>query len=412
MSFSFREKALERLQRYVRIPSASNPDSPTSPSSNEQLEFGRVLAREMIDLGLTQVQQDSFGCVTATLEATGNAKGPTIGLIAHLDTFPGACGVGVEPQLHRDYAGGEIVINRERRVSLSPDRTPELKHCIGHDIVTASGNTLLGADDKAGIAIILTTAEYLLANRDLPHARVRIAITPDEEIGRGVQHFDVPGFGADFAYTIDGDVIGSVEDENFNADGLRIEVEGRSTHTGTAKNVMTNAMRVAADIVSGWPHSRWPETTEGREGFIFFERLEGNVERAVVQGLVRDFDLAGLRALEAHLEAIVAEKRLRYPQAGITLSFQEQYRNMKQVLDQHPDVLERLVRAMRQEGIEPIRKPIRGGTDGARLSFRGLPTPNLFTGGGNFHGPEEWVSVHGMEAAAKVLVRSLTSEAV
>ena len=410
MEFPFRDKVLERLDRYVRIPSPSNPDSESSPSTEEQLAFGRVLAEEMRQLGLSEVVHDEHGIITATLAATNGVQAPTIGLIAHMDTYPGASGSGVVPKVHSNYAGGDIVIDSATRLVLTTKQNPELLSCVGHDIVTASGKTLLGADNKAGIAIILTAAEYLLHNPQVAHGKIRIAITVDEEIGRGVNNFDVAAFGAELAYTIDGDVLGSVEDETFNADSLKIEIEGRSTHTGTAKNVLVNAVRIASDIVASWPEWKLPETTAGRDPFIYFERMEGTGERMVLQGLVRDFTIEGLAALEEHLQAIVAEKQVKYPGAKITLTFTEQYRNMKEILDQHPAVLDRLLKAMQREGVVPIKKPIRGGTDGARLSFMGLPTPNMFTGGANFHGPEEWVSVQGMEQASKVVVRLVSAD--
>ena len=408
MSFPFRDRVFERLDRYVRIPSPSDPDSETAPTTEAQLAFGKILAEDLRKLGLSDVVHNKHGIIMATLPASEGVDAPTIGLIAHMDTYPGVPGDGVVPRVHEKYDGKDIVIDDDAGLVLSPKECPDLLACVGHDIVTASGKTLLGADNKAGIAIILTAAEYLLNNPDIKHGKVRIAITVDEEIGRGVDNFDVAAFGADFAYTIDGDVVGTLEDETFNADSVKILIEGRSTHTGTAKNLLVNAVRIGSDIVASWPEWKLPETTEGRDPFVFFERMEGNVERVEIRGLVRDFTLDGLKALETHLEAIVAEKRERYPGAKIKLTFEEQYRNMKQVIDQHPEVVERLLDAMREEGLQPDQKPIRGGTDGARLSFLGLPTPNMFTGGANFHGPEEWVSVQGMEIAAKVVVRLLT----
>lgn len=412
MDSSFAPSTLERLQRYVRIPSPSDPNGNMSPTTEAQRVFGRMLVEELRDMGLTDVVHTDEGIVMATLPATPGAQGPTIGLIAHMDTFPGVSGEGVEPKVHRQYAGGDITIDASKGIILTPDRYPDLLHCVGHDIVTASGNTLLGADDKAGVAIIMTTIEHLLRNPDIPHAKVRIAFTVDEEIGRGVKDFDVKAFDADFAYTIDGDVIGTVEDETFNADSLKVDVVGRSSHTGTAKNVLVNAVRIASDIVASWPEWKLPETTAGREPFVIFERFEGNIERAVVHGLVRDFTLPGLRDLESHLAAICEEKRHKYPGASITVTFTEQYRNMKEILDRHPESVDRLLAAIRAVGLDPVRKPIRGGTDGARLSFMGLPTPNMFTGGANFHGLEEWVSVQGMATAAQVLVRLLSTSSV
>jgi len=366
--------------------------------------LGKILAKEMQSIGLKEVLVDKFGYVTGTIPSNSPRKVPVLGLLAHLDTSDGASGQNVKPQVHKNYDGKDIVISRRQNVILSPKESPELLECIGHDIVTASGGTLLGADNKAGISILLTFAEHLIKNPHIQHGKIRLAFTPDEEIGRGVDHFSVRKFGADYAYTVDGDVAGTVENENFNADGLTLTIQGKNYHPGLGKNLLINAVRVAADIMNSWPENKLPETTEKREGFVFFMSCSGSVEEASVKGIVREHDLKKLKVLEEHLAAIVEEKKRKYPGATIHLEFKKQYRNMKQILDKHPKAMERLLAAMKAEGIEPVIKPIRGGTDGARLSFMGLPTPNVFTGGSNFHGKYEWVSLDGMEKAVRVLI--------
>jgi len=310
----------------------------------------------------------------------------------------------LRPQLHKAWKGGDIVISRKHGVILNEKNCPKLSLCKGDDIVTASGDTLLGADDKAGLAIIMTTAEYLLKHTEIPHGTLKIGFTPDEEVGQGVKYFDVKAFGADYAYTVDGDVAGSIEEETFNADSVVIKVAGKSVHPGSAKNAMANATRIVADIVSSWPENMIPEATAGHEGFIMFMDIAGETEKGEVSGIVRDHDLKKLKAMERQLEAIVAAKRLKYPLARIDLAFREQYRNMKEVIVKHPLVMANLKAAVKQAGLEPRVKPVRGGTDGARLSFMGLPTPNIFTGGYNYHGRYEWVSLDGMNKSAEVVV--------
>lgn len=393
-----------RFERYARIDTQSDENSRTFPSTKKQLVLAKVLAAELKRMGAKKVKLDKYGYVTAELPATANGKHPAIGFLAHMDTSPAASGKGVRPQIHKAWKGGDIVISRRHGVILNTKNCPELAGCRGEDIITASGDTLLGADDKAGIAIIMTAAEYLLKHKEIPHGTLKIGFTPDEEVGQGVKFFDVKAFGAAAAYTFDGDVAGAVEEENFNADGIKIAIEGKSVHPGTAKDAMANAARIAADIVAGWPENLLPETTAGREGFIMFTDISGGTEKAEISGIAREHDLKKLKAMERQLEAIVAAKRLKYPLAGIDLKFTEQYRNMKEVIVRNPDVMKKLLAAVRKAGLVGHVKPVRGGTDGARLSFMGLPSPNVFTGGYNYHGRYEWVSLDGMNKSAEVLI--------
>jgi len=356
-------------------------------------------------VGLKNVHLDKNGYVTGDLPGnTAKKSAPAIGFIAHFDTSPDASGKGVKPQLHKNYCGGPIVVNKKLGVTIDPKDAPGLADCIGEDIVTASGDTLLGADNKAGIAIILTAISYLKDNKDLKHGPIKVGFTPDEEIGRGADKFDLKRFGAKYAYTVDGDVAGTVEDENFNADGLSITIKGKSVHPGTAKNIMANAVRIAADIIAAWPENMLPETTENREGFVMFTGCEASIEEAKIKGIVREHDLDKLHAMEELLKAQIALFAKKYPAAEIKLELREQYRNMKSVLDKHPQVMEHAIAAIRAEGMTPIQKPVRGGTDGARLSFMGMPTPNIFTGGCNFHGKHEWVSIDGMAKAVRTVL--------
>jgi tripeptide aminopeptidase len=369
-----------------------------------QLTLARMLATELKRVGAKKVVLDKYGYVTAEIPATAKGRIPVLGFLAHMDTSPDVSGKGVKPQLHKNYRGGKIVISKKLGVVLAPKTCPELLLCRGEDIVTASGDTLLGADNKAGLAVIITAAEHLIRHPEIRHGKIKIGFTPDEEVGQGVKYFNVKKFGADAAYTFDGDIAGAIEEETFNADGVKIHIRGKSTHPGTAKNALANSVRIAADIVSSWPESRLPETTEKREGFIMFTDLKGGIESAEITGIVRDHDLRKLAEMEKHLAAIISEKRLKYPLAGIKLEFTEQYRNMGPVIARHPKVMANLIAAVKKAGLTPRIKPVRGGTDGARLSFMGLPTPNVFTGGCNFHGRSEWVSLDGMQKSMTVLL--------
>ncbi|MBU2530723.1 MAG: peptidase T [Elusimicrobia bacterium] len=401
---NFKKELYLKFTRYIAIDTKSDPDSKTYPSTKGQKVLGALLLKEMKALGVKKVQMDKFGYVTGELQGNIKKKNPIIAFMAHMDTSPDASGENVKAKVHSSYKGGNIVINAKKGIILSPIECPELLACKGEDIITASGDTLLGADNKAGIAIILMAIQYLIENPQIKHPTIKIAFTPDEEIGKGVNFFDVKKFGADIAYTIDGDVAGAIEDETFNADGFKIKITGKSVHPGTAKNSLANASRIAADIISSWPENILPESTSGREGFIMFTSVNGEIEHAEIRGIVREHDIRKLNILKTHLKAIVNEKIIKYPLANIQIDFTEQYRNMKKVISRFPEIMENLILAVKDAGIKPIIKPVRGGTDGARLSFMGLPTPNVFTGGFNFHGRYEWVSLDGMQKSTEVML--------
>jgi tripeptide aminopeptidase len=396
---------LERFLRYVRIDTQSRRDRTGSPSTPGQLELGRVLVSELRDAGLGDASLDDNGYVVATLAGRdGWANGEAIGLIAHMDTSPDAPGHGVEPIVHRAYDGGVLALPREGTV-LDPAAIPELVAKTGHDIVTSSGDTLLGADDKAGVAEIMAGVAYLAAHPDLPRPTLRIAFTPDEEIGEGATLFDIERFGARCAYTLDGSELGELQDETFSAFEAVVTVRGVEVHPGQATGKMVNALRLASRIVSALPPELTPEATAGRDGFIHPHELTGTPGKATVRLIVRDFDDAQLDHHVALLERTAREVVEAEPRARLDVSVREQYRNMGSVLRQVPEVTDAAEAAIRAEGIEPIRRPIRGGTDGSKLSAMGLPTPNIFTGGHEYHSVREWASVQDMAAAAAVVVR-------
>lgn len=395
---------LQRFQRYVRIDTQSERDRTSSPSTPGQLELGRVLVRELREAGIDEAELDPNGYVTATLRGT-EPDAPVIGLVAHLDTSPDAPGSGVEPLVHRNYDGGviELPVDGTR---LDPAAIPELVAKRGHDLVTASGDTLLGADDKAGVAAIMTAVAHLAAHPELPRPALRLAFTPDEEIGEGATLFDIGRFGAVCAYTIDGSELGELQDETFTASEVIITVRGVDVHPGQATGKMVNALRLASRIVAALPsETLTPETTAGREGFIHPYELTGTAGRARIRAIVRDFDD---ELLERHIQLLraTAEKVVgAEPRARLELETRPQYRNMRRYIEAVPQVVEAAEAAMRAEGIEPLRRPIRGGTDGSRLSEMGLPTPNIFDGGHEYHSVREWASVQDMAAAAATIVR-------
>jgi tripeptide aminopeptidase len=398
---------LERFLRYVRYDTQSNERSTTYPSTDNQLVLLRDLAAELRELGLADADIDSYGYVTATIPATRGAAAdaPTIGLIAHVDTSPEMSGAGVTPIVHHGWDGRDLVLPDDPTAVLRLAQNPALAEQIGHDIVTASGTTLLGADNKAGVAEIVTAAEYLMTHTDVPHGPVRIAFTPDEEVGRGTAHFDVERFGARYAYTIDGGSRGEVESESFSADALTATFVGFNTHPGYAVGRMINAIKVAADFIARLPADRLsPETTDGYDGFVHPYVVQASVERTSVRLLIRDFTRGGLLEKEAQVEALARAAVARFAGARVELLVEESYRNMREILDQHPHVVECACEAVRQAGLEVRRRVIRGGTDGSKLSFMGLPTPNLFAGEHNFHSRLEWVSVQDMEKAVDVIV--------
>lgn len=398
---------LERFGRYVRVGTQSDRDGEGSPSSARQLDLGRVLVDDLLALGLSDAVLDDDGYVYATLPAPISAVDgpvPVVGLIAHMDTSPDAPGDGVEPIVHRAYDGGRIELPRGGTV-LDPDEIVELSDHVGHDLVTSSGDTLLGADDKAGVAAILTAVAHLLAHPELPRPTLRLAFTPDEEIGRGAHRFDVEGFGALCAYTVDGSEVGELQDETFSATEGIVTIEGHEVHPGFATGKLVNAARLAAEIVAALPADLTPERTSGRDGFIHVYEVQGGASHAVVRTILRDFDDELLAAHGEVLRRTVDQVMAREPRARATVEITAQYPNMRRYVDEFPQVTDAAELAIRAEGLEPLRTSIRGGTDGSQLSAMGLPTPNLFTGGHEFHSVREWASVQEMAAAAATLVR-------
>jgi tripeptide aminopeptidase len=398
--------ALERFLRYVTIDTRSDETSSSCPSTPGQLTLLRLLVDELHALGITDAALDDHGYVMATIPATdGMAAAPVIGFIAHVDTSPEMPGADVRPIVHRNYDGSDIVLPDDAAAVLRASENPALASQLGNDIVTASGRTLLGADDKAGAAAIMAAAEYLMSNPEVAHGGVRIAFTPDEEIGRGADHFDVNKFGAVCGYTVDGGSVGELEYESFSADAMTVTFHGFNTHPGYAKDRMVNAIKLAAEFIVRLPQDGMsPETTDGYEGFVHPYVVNASVQQTSVKLLIRDFATSRLKQKEALVERLAYEVVAAEPRAGVEFKIEPSYRNMREVLDGHPDVVERARDAMRRAGITPIEKPIRGGTDGSRLSFMGLPTPNIFAGEHNFHSRLEWVSAQDMDKAVQVIV--------
>jgi tripeptide aminopeptidase len=396
---------LERFLRYVRIDTQSRRDRRSSPSTPGQLELGRLLVDELKQAGLTDAALDDNGYVVATLPGNDGSGGEAIGLIAHMDTSPDVSGHGVEPIVHRSYDGGVLSLPRED-TRLDPASMPDLAGKVGHDIVTTSGDTLLGADDKAGVAEIMAAVAHLAAHPELPRPTLRVSFTPDEEIGEGATLFNIKRFGARCAYTLDGSDLGELQDETFSAFEAVLTVRGVEVHPGWATGKMVNALRLAARIVSALPaDTLTPETTGGRDGFIHPYELTGTPAKAELRLILRDFDDDQLDRHVALLERTAREVVSAEPAAQLDMTVHEQYRNMRRVLSAVPEVTDAAEAAIRAEGIEPVRLPIRGGTDGSRLSEMGLPTPNIFTGGHEYHSVREWASVQDMAAAAAVIVR-------
>jgi len=395
----------ERFLRYVQVDTQSDPNSPTCPSTEKQKDLGNLLVNELQALGIADAHLDEHGYVYATIPANTDKPVPVICFCAHMDTSPDCSGYNVRPIVHRNYQGGALTLPDDPSVVIRPEDHPDLPNQLGNDVITASGTTLLGADDKAGIAEIMTAAEMFMQHRDIRHGAIKLLFTPDEEIGRGVDRVDLKRLGAAFAYTVDGETAGTIEDETFSADGVTVTVSGISVHPGFAKGKMLSALKVAAEIVAGLPKDRLsPETTDGRDGFVHPVAFSGGVEQAVIELIIRDFDDQLLTRHEAELKALVQAVVARYPGAGYRFEVREQYRNMKQVLDRYPQVMEIGMEAIRRAGMTPRRRSIRGGTDGSRLSFMGLPCANIFAGGHAFHGRQEWISVQDMERAVRTVL--------
>jgi len=404
-ALSFTHTVTERFLRYVVIDTQSDPASPTCPSTEKQKDLGRLLAAELREIGLSDAHLDDHGYVYATIPANTDKRVPVICFCSHMDTSPDCTGANVRPQIVRDYQGGDIVLPADPSQVIRFAEHPALAHQIGHDIITSDGTTLLGADNKAGVAEIMDAVHFLLKNPQIKHGTIKILFTPDEEIGRGVDRADLKKLGAEFAYTIDGESAGQIEDETFSADAATITIEGVSTHPGFAKGKMEHAIKIAAAIVDRLPKNTCsPETTEGREGFLHPIGLSGTLETARLGLIVRDFTEEGLREKERLLENIVKEVMSDYPRSTTRIDIKQQYRNMKQVIDRHPQIVDYAVEAIRRAGLNPVKTSIRGGTDGSRLSFMGLPCPNIFAGEHAFHSRLEWVSRQDMEKAVQTIV--------
>ncbi|MFN4205974.1 MAG: peptidase T [Agrobacterium albertimagni] len=397
------DTVLDRFLRYVVIDTQSDPASQSQPSTEKQKDLGRLLVAELLALGLTDAHLDEHGNVYATIPSNTDREVPVICFCSHMDTAPDFTGKNVKPQLVRNYQGGDITLTGDTSQVIRVASHPQLNNQIGNDIVTTDGTTLLGADDKAGVAEIMTAAAHLMSNPDIKHGTIKVLFTTDEEIGRGADKVDLEKLGARFAYTLDGSTVGEIENETFSADGVVIEITGVAMHPGYAKGKMENAIKAASDIVARLPRDIAPETTDGRDGFIHPVDISGSMESAKLQLIVRDFTEAGLKEKEELLEKITQEVMATYPGSSHTLTVKHQYRNMRQVLDRHPEIMENLEEAVRRVGLEPVRHSIRGGTDGSRLSFMGLPCPNIYTGGHAYHSPLEWVSVQDMEKAVETI---------
>jgi tripeptide aminopeptidase len=400
------ETALNRFLRYAKIDTQSQEDQSTVPSTRKQLNLASLLAKELVALDAQNVRVSEFCIVYATVPGNlaDNSKVPVIGFISHMDTSPAVSGENVNPIIHKNYQGGDIVLPKDPSQVITVAKNPVLKEMIGEDIITADGTTLLGSDDKSGIAAIMTMIDTLRRNPQIKHGTIAVAFTPDEEVGGGIDKFDVKGFGAQLAYTVDGETLGEISNETWSARTATVTFQGKSTHPGTAKGIMINAVYAIADYLGRFPHDMLPETTEGRVGFVHPYTGVLDVESSSLKILLRDFDLSELDAKEKLLRDMVAQTQARFPEVKVSIEVKENYKNMKEVLKSYPELTDNAIEASRRAGLKPFIKPIRGGTDGSNLTFRGLPTPNLFTGGQNFHGKLEFNSRRGLEKTTETLV--------
>lgn len=395
----------ERFVKYVQIDTTADPNSTSFPSSEIQKNLGRVLVDELKTMGINDAEMDEWGYVFATIpNNTNNPNLPTICFCSHMDTAPDCSGTNVKPIVHRNYDGNPITLPDDTTQVITTDKHPYLKQKIGDDLITASGLTLLGADDKAGITIIMDFAHHIINNPEIPHPTIRILFTPDEEVGRGVDHLDMEKLNADFGYTLDGGVLGSLEDESFSADAVKITIEGISAHPGYAKGKMVNAMKVASEFVASLPKDSWsPETTSDREGFVHPVAINGGMEETTVQFIIRDHETAKLKTYEDRLQGLLNDTLAKYPALQSSFEVKEQYRNMKEIIKDVPFVTDYAIQAMEQANVKPLPTIIRGGTDGSRLSFMGLPCPNIFTGEMAIHSRHEYVSIQDMEKGVATL---------
>lgn len=394
---------VDRFLSFVKFDTQSDPETNMTPSTPGQMEFAVYLKGELEAMGLEEITLDDNGYLMATLPANCSADVPTIGFIAHLDTAPDMSGRGVNPRIVKDYKGGDITLNEEKGIVLSPSEFTELENYLGQNLIVTDGTTLLGADDKAGIAEIMSAVAYLQAHPEIKHGKIRIAFNPDEEIGKGAHKFDVELFGADFAYTMDGGAVGELEFENFNAAGAVVKIKGRNVHPGTAKHKMINSIRVANQFAAMLPRWETPEHTEGYEGFYHLVGINGSVEETTLQYIIRDHDRERFESRKRELEHLVRKTNEEFPGCA-SIEITDQYYNMREKIEPVIHIISLAEEAMRQAGIEPRVQPIRGGTDGAQLSFKGLPCPNIFAGGENFHGRYEFVAIESMEKATDVIV--------
>ncbi|MCP9761910.1 peptidase T [Lacihabitans soyangensis] len=406
MMINLKDALLDRFLRYVKIDTQSDPESECSPSTEKQKNLGRILVEELEAFGLQNAEMDDFGVVYATLSRNSTKTDvPKIMFCSHMDTSPDCSGENVKPIIHENYQGQDLILPDDNSQVIRMSEHPDLKHQLGNDIITASGTTLLGADNKAGLAAIMTALEYLAKHPEIKHGDIKILFTPDEEVGRGTENVDLKRLDADFGYTVDGETLGSIENETFSADGVEIRIHGVSAHPGFAKGKMQNALKIGAEIIAALPKEILsPETTESKEGFIHPTDIQGNVELCKLSFIVRDFDESGLLKKENLLKEIVEDVLKEYDNSSFEFMVKEQYRNMKVVLDNYPQVTENAIQAIKRAGIEPKLQSIRGGTDGSKLSFMGLPCPNIFAGEHAFHSKLEWVSVQDMLKAAEVIV--------
>lgn len=402
---NYKFTVLDRFLKYVKIETTSDEDSKTFPSDTKQLELSKLLVEELKEIGMQDVEMDEYGYVMATLPSNTNKDVPVIGFIAHVDTSPAVSGKNVNPVIHKNYQGGDIILPADKSKIIKVSENPELKDMIGFDIVTSDGTTLLGADDKAGIAEIIDAMNYLITHPEVKHGTIRVCFTPDEEVGRGTEKFDVKKFGAKYAYTIDGGTKGEVETETFSANAVVIKFNGKNVHPGYAKGKMVNSIKIAAKFLELLPKdSLSPETTEKREGYVHPTSINGNETQTIIKFIIRDFEAEKLKEYEELLKSLCQKAVEQFPNSSFDFEVIEQYRNMKYILDQHPQVEAYAIEALERLGIKPIKSSIRGGTDGSRLCYMGLPTPNLFAGGHNFHAYTEFVAVQDMEAAVKMIV--------
>ena len=401
----YRFTAAERFMRYVQVDTQSNPQSNTHPTTEKQKQLSQLLARELKKMGIEDAHTDEFGYVYGTIPSNTDKQVPVICFCSHVDTAPDCSGTDVRPILHKQYNGSDIVLPDDTTQIISAQQYPYLQQHIGHDIITASGLTLLGADDKSGVAEIMDMVNYLVLHPEVKHGTIKVLFTPDEEVGRGTAKVDLQKLGADFGYTLDGGECGTLEDETFSADGAIVTIYGVIAHPGYAKNKLVNALKIAGEVLAALPTTEFsPETTNERQGFVHPVHVEGIAEKATIEFIVRDFITANLAQHEARLKAIVEEVLQKHPKASFEYKTYEQYRNMKEVLQQYPQVAAHAAEAYKRSGLEVRKEPIRGGTDGSRLSFMGLPCPNLFTGMQAIHSKHEWIGVKDMEKAVEVLV--------